>query len=276
MRRLFDQSTTMSTETAVLTPEDLGIVQPPPELKIVIDKTADWVARNGEGMFKQLIHNLPDTLSAFENKILFEQKDNAQFGFLRVGNPYFAYYQYRVREVRKEELIAVVGDVESINNAAQEKIKFKKKFLGEDVVEEEVSRSAIQAVKARKKKEFQPAPTVIRAPEPDIWILEKPNISSKQDDIIKLSAQYVARNGRGFQNGLMEREARVCFNYNEQQLTPSQNPMFDFLQPFHPLHGYFKKLVQDYTRVLLPDRETLPKLQSYAANYNVSTSCEYN
>lgn len=47
--------------------------------------------------------------------------------------------------------------------------------------------------------------------------------------------------------------------------------MFDFLQTFHPLHGYFKKLVQDYTRVLLPERETLAKLQSYANNYNVST-----
>jgi hypothetical protein len=29
--------------------ETIGIVQPPDELKIIIDKTADWVARNGDG-----------------------------------------------------------------------------------------------------------------------------------------------------------------------------------------------------------------------------------
>lgn len=134
--------------------------------------------------------------------------------------------------MRKEELIAVVGDSVSIDNAAQQKIKYKKQFLGEDIVEEEVSRSAIQAVKARKKKDFQPAPTVIRAPEPDIWILEKPSISAKQDDIIKLSAQYVARNGRGFQNGLTEREARVrTSTFTSTSLSSSALPRTNFVNP---------------------------------------------
>jgi hypothetical protein len=42
-------------------------------------------------------------------------------------------------------------------------------------------------------------------------------------------------------------------------LLTHQNPQFDFLRPNHPLNGYFKRLVQDYTRVLLekPDLDTL-------------------
>lgn len=195
-----------------------------------------------------------------------EQKDNPQFAFLKVGNPYFAYYQFRVRDTRKEELIAIQGDTESIDNAALERLKFKKRYLGEDMnVEEEIV--AKPAIVTKKKKEFQPAPQDLRPPEPDVWVIEKPNISARQDDIIKLSAQYVARNGRSFQTGLMDREARASIIHLCTLI--KQNPIFDFLQPFHPLHGYFKKLVQDYTKVLLPDRETLPKLQGYAANYPV-------
>jgi len=209
-----------------------GFVQPPTEIKVLIDKTADWVARQGD---------------IFERKIITSQKDNPQFGFLHVGNPYFAYYQLKIREIRREELIAVEGDLESIDNAALEKIRFKKKFLGE------VSDESVPAMNMKRKRET-PVPNMenLRPPEMEVWLIEKPNISAQQDDIIKLAAQYIARNGRSFQNGLMEREHK--------------NQMFDFLQPLHPLHGYFKKLMQDYTKVLLPDREMLPKLLAVNSN----------
>jgi hypothetical protein len=134
--------------------------------------------------------------------------------------------------VRREELIALPGDKESIDNAATEKIKFKKKFLGEDTGEEEI----VAAPQVRKKKkEFQPLPLLetLRPPEPDVWMLEKPHISAKQDDIIKLSAQFVARNGRSFQNGLMEREHKVHFFSSVSSLRfqfvfwISMSPFFD-------------------------------------------------
>eukprot|EP01126_Amoeba_proteus_P064518 TRINITY_DN9052_c0_g1_i2.p1 TRINITY_DN9052_c0_g1~~TRINITY_DN9052_c0_g1_i2.p1 ORF type:complete len:761 (+),score=229.99 TRINITY_DN9052_c0_g1_i2:930-3212(+) len=212
--------------------ESSGIVQPPDDLKCIIDKTANWVARNGE---------------AFEKKIIAGQKQNPQFGFLRVGNPFFAYYQQKIREIRREELIAVEGDGESIENAASEKLKFKKTVLGE------LPDEYVTPTQQPKKKKEVPKLDDLKPPEPDMWVLEKQNISAKQDDVIKLSAQFIARNGRSFQTGLMEREHK--------------NSLFDFLQPFHPLHGYFKKLVQDYTRVLLPERGTLQKLQEQSQNY---------
>lgn len=54
-------------------------------------------------------------------------------------------------------------------------------------------------------------------------------------DIVKLTAQFVARNGRQFLTALMNREQK--------------NYQFDFLRPQHSLFVYFTKLVEQYTKV---------------------------
>lgn len=75
-------------------------------------------------------------------------------------------------------------------------------------------------------------------------------------DVIKLTAQYVARNGRQFMSVLAQREAH--------------NPQFDFLKVGHSLHGVFLRLVDQYGRVFLPSKALLTKLWSYAeARYDV-------
>lgn len=53
-------------------------------------------------------------------------------------------------------------------------------------------------------------------------------------DVVKLTAQFVARNGRQFLTSLMNRE---------------KNYQFDFLRPQHSLFTYFTKLVEQYTKV---------------------------
>lgn len=55
-------------------------------------------------------------------------------------------------------------------------------------------------------------------------------------DIVKLTAQFVARNGRQFLTNLMNREQR--------------NFQFDFLRPQHSLFQYFTKLLEQYTKVI--------------------------
>jgi splicing factor 3A subunit 1 len=65
-------------------------------------------------------------------------------------------------------------------------------------------------------------------------------------DIVRLTAQFVARNGRQFLTSLMSKEAR--------------NPQFDFLKPAHGLFNYFTKLVEQYTKILIPSREFTAKL----------------
>ena len=51
---------------------------------------------------------------------------------------------------------------------------------------------------------------------------------------MKLTAQFVARNGRQFLTTLVNRE---------------KSYQFDFLRPQHSLFGYFTKLVEQYTKV---------------------------
>jgi len=134
-----------------------------------------------------------------------------------------------------------------LKKAAEEKIKLKKVLLGE-LPEEEMPKSHI------KKKSKEPSKDiVVEKPAPDIWIIEKPTpLTALQDDVIKLSAKFVARNGRSFQTGLVNREHR--------------NPLFGFLQPFHPHHAYFKKLVSAYIRCLIPEKGQVEGLQDQVKN----------
>ena len=57
--------------------------------------------------------------------------------------------------------------------------------------------------------------------------------------MVKLTAQFVARNGRQFLTNLMNREQR--------------NYQFDFLRPQHSLFQYFTRLLEQYTKAWLPD-----------------------
>ena len=54
-------------------------------------------------------------------------------------------------------------------------------------------------------------------------------------DLIKLTAMFVARNGRQFMTNLINREMK--------------NYQFDFLKPQHSNFPYFTKLVEQYTKV---------------------------
>jgi splicing factor 3A subunit 1 len=64
---------------------------------------------------------------------------------------------------------------------------------------------------------------------------------------MKLTAQFVARNGSKFLNGLRQRESR--------------NPQFDFLQPEHPFFAYFQLLVEAYVHILSPSTALLQDLK---------------
>lgn len=66
-----------------------------------------------------------------------------------------------------------------------------------------------------------------------------PNISAQDLDVLRLTALFVARNGRQFMTALSQRESR--------------NYQFDFLRPNHSLYSYFSRLVDQYTDLLKPD-----------------------
>jgi len=223
-----------------------GMILPPPEIKsasiaravyhqhitdalciaAVADRTAVAVARS----------QFP---AQFEAKIRQNQVNDPKFSFLNPNDPYHGYYRHRV------ERIAAGEDADIASGAAAP----TKDAAG--------SGAATPAPQTSRGKPF-PAPE---------FMLDTPHLSaadmyvhlvwhtSGQDlsicsDTIKLTALFTARRGRTFLATLSQREGR--------------NYQFDFLRPTHTLFGYFNRLVEQYTKVILPPKETLEQLSHQA------------
>lgn len=108
--------------------------------------------------------------------------------------------------------------------------------------------SGLAVSAAAPRRSAPPAP---KPPEPLEFITENlPPVSALDYDVIKLTAQYVARNGRQLMAVLAQRE--------------THNPQFDFLRAGHSLHGVFLRLIDQYTRVFLPSKTLLARLRTYA------------
>jgi splicing factor 3A subunit 1 len=84
------------------------------------------------------------------------------------------------------------------------------------------------------------------------FVIDAPSISPLDIDVIKLTAQFVARNGRPFLTSLMNKEHR--------------NALFDFLKPQHSHFSYFTRLVEHYTKILLPPKDLIDKLKKESDN----------
>ncbi|KAH8306328.1 hypothetical protein KR018_007827 [Drosophila ironensis] len=176
-------------------------------------ETASFVARNG-----------PE----FEARIRQNELGNPKFNFLNGGDPYHAYYRHKVNEFREGNdagITAITGMKQlAVTSAAQQ----RQQELLKQVVEQ-------QFVPKEPPPEFE-------------FIADPPSISALDLDIVKLTAQFVARNGRQFLTNLMSREQR--------------NFQFDFLRPQHSLFQYFTKLLEQYTKVLIPPKDLMTKLRT--------------
>ncbi|CAB3405567.1 unnamed protein product [Caenorhabditis bovis] len=154
----------------------------------------------------------------FENKIREKESDNPRFNFLSITDPYHAYYKKKVFEFAE-------GKVEQPKAAVPEAVK------------EHV-----------KKAEFVPT-----HPPPAFEFSHDPStINAYELDLIRVTALFVARNGRQFLTQLMTREAR--------------NFQFDFLKPAHSSFNYFTKLVEQYTKVIVPANNIVEQLRNDATN----------
>ena len=70
-----------------------GALPPPPDLQPVVDKTAEYVAKNGD---------------KFETTVIFKHLSDPRFGFLHPWNQYNHYYKTKVAEFR-EGIRTVMG-----------------------------------------------------------------------------------------------------------------------------------------------------------------------
>jgi len=202
------------------------IIYPPPEVRNIVDKTASFVARNGV---------------EFEQRIKQNEINNPKFNFLNPGDPYHAYYQYKVDAIRE-------GKIEP------EKVK---------AVETPAPGGAVPHKQSEFLKSVQKEKEIVpdKEPPPFEFLADPPSISAFDLDVVKLTAQFVARNGRQFLTQLMNREQR--------------NFQFDFLRPQHSLFQYFTKLLEQYTKVLIPPKDLQMKLDADMDKENVLEQVRY-
>ena len=190
------------------------IIYPPPEVRNIVEKTASFVARNGV---------------EFEQRIKQNEINNPKFNFLNTGDPYHAYYQYKVDLIREGKVEPEkVKAIDSTTAVAQKQSELLKSVQKEQVI-----------VPKDPPSEFE-------------FLADPPSISAFDLDVVKLTAQFVARNGRQFLTNLMNREQR--------------NFQFDFLRPQHSLFQYFTKLLEQYTKVLIPPKDLQLKLDNEAVD----------
>ncbi|KAJ3319048.1 splicing factor 3a, subunit 1 [Boothiomyces sp. JEL0866] len=209
----------------LLEEEPENIIYPPPDIKgnqvvtkVICDKTAAFVGKNGPG---------------FEDKIREKETHNPKFCFLFPNDPYFVYYQWKVKKAREQ-----MGNFKLISEAEKSQKPEKK---DEKPVEQTPAQQEIPAM-----------PNVPLPPPQYEFLVEIPSITKQDMDILKLTAQYVARNGASFMTDLGQREQK--------------NFQFDFMRPSHSLYPYFTRLVDQYSRVLIPPPHIFPLLELNSTN----------
>jgi len=213
--------------------------EPPAEIKKFIETTASFVAKLGLD---------------FQNKVAESEGRNPNFNFLRTTDVHHAYYQNRIRH-HKDVLAGNVPSGSTVSaapvtnpRAMQEAAPAPAPVAVEvEVAPKRVSNSLAQRIysvnKRMKAKELEP-PVLS-----DAFVLNIPEGVTAMDlDIMKLTAQFIARNGHQFHRGLMEREHR--------------NPQFDFLRNTSPLNGWFyRQLLEAYNRLIHPPRNITTQLK---------------
>ena len=132
----------------------VGIIQPPPDIRAIVDKTAQFVARNG-----------PD----FEKLILGSEKNNQKFNFL-LPDPTTPTYQSKIAAFKEE---AAGGDAAAVQAKAEEAAKAAAEKSGIAVVAGTGSARA-KVLQAPAKAEYS-----VDVP---------PGITSLDLDVIKLTA----------------------------------------------------------------------------------------
>src|SRR5947207_853528 len=130
-----------------------------------------------------------------------KERLNPKFSFLSQGDAYNPFYLWRLNEVREGRGTAVSAG-----------------RVGE-------------ATQAEPKRPIGP-----EKPPDFHFSARMPNISAQDLDVVKLTALFVAANGRQFMTTLSQKEAG--------------NYQFDFLRPNHSMYQFFSRLVDQYTELL--------------------------
>ena len=172
---------------------------------------------------------------AFEERIRDKELHNPKFCFLNPNDPYHKYYQLQIKAWKEGKQ----------NGAAVSATNGKPSTPASSGTGPQPPPPPPQEASVAEKAIPLPPPA-------NEFLTEAPSLSKQDIDILKLTAQFVARNGTKFMAALSQREHK--------------NYQFDFLRPSHNLYPYFTKLVEQYTRILVPPRNLFSVLEEQAIN----------
>ena len=172
----------------------------------------------------------------FEQKILANESENPKFKFLVPGTPFHAYYKGQIERIRNPDAGEenAGGEREGAAGApvvrveeAEGKQKFVPPVTGADVTQGK----SVQAPPTREQY-------TIHAPD---------GISTADLELMKVAAQFVARNGKAFMMSLASKE--------------EANAKFGFLRAQNSLHNFFMTMCAAYSKVLMPPDNMLITLK---------------
>ncbi|KAK3903474.1 Pre-mRNA splicing factor PRP21 like protein-domain-containing protein [Staphylotrichum tortipilum] len=138
-----------------------------------------------------------------EQRIRDNHGKNPKFSFLMTStDPYNAYYEWRKEEIKSGRGTAIAA-----------------------------GRAGEPALPPAPEKPAGPP-----KPPDFLFSARMPRMSQKDLEIVRLTALFVAKNGRPFMTQLAQREA--------------SNPQFQFLIPNHTFHNFFQSMVDQYSLLL--------------------------
>jgi len=201
-----------------------GIIVPPPEIRVIVDKTAQYVAKNGK---------------SFEQRIMNSEEGKSQkFSFLRPFDPYHAYYEHRIYVLENPEVEVDIEVEEEGGNGPMEVVVEQE----QDDANSSGSGGGVEQVVVAKASTLSPIAQLARnkviEKPPDYSFISAcpPGTSAMQIEIIKLTAQFASIKGKNFLDSVVERE--------------DNNRLYDFLHPTHYLFNYFSSLVDSYVKCM--------------------------
>ena len=152
----------------------------------------------------------------FETRLIEKEGSNPLFVFLNPNDPYNKYFKQRIKLVKENKL-------------------------------EEKEEAKQTAIRVAQEEAMKPPPL---PPPPYEFHYELPHLSKQDQSIIKLTAQFAAKNGPKFPNLLGQKE--------------QSNFQFEFLRPSSSLYPYYIRLVDHYTKVLNQSKSLLSAINSKA------------
>lgn len=220
--------------------EPIGFIRPPDDLRKKVDRTATYVAKNGV---------------AFEEKIKNESSARQAFSFLFPDDQYHAYYLLTLKEKRNSLLNNLDTKLSSTtsnnNNDDEANEQNKKEQVSNEGQTEQVSDNNqdydnkdnqqtkdenVPKISVKLNEYIQEMTLKLEEP-PSLNYLatSAPSLTNLDCDIIKLTAQYIAKYGRSFLLELISRELN--------------NSQFDFLKPQHGQFSYLTNLILQYALI---------------------------